>query len=627
MRTNANLTAATLIIIATVNMKKILLILLLFSFGASAQQWTLVNNTLTIQIKKNTSTPVQVGKWLSNFAIIGDSVSVIYQRNQDNSHFTYYIDKDSVISPVMVSATALYDTLVKWTVGVSTAIDTTSLSNRINLKVDSIDRKPGTDSVFYYTNGTAHFAYIDSVSASTIAAAAWSLTGNASTVPGTNFIGTTDSAAWQWKTNNRQWWELQVKGQLWGRAGLGTFAYDTTNINSEQLQTSNLAVGDSSMKNLRFGPDTAIAHNNTAFGFWALRNLINGWGNTAIGCGSQAYTIGEWGSSLHNAGSPYGSGYENTSVGFLTMHLNRHGYENTAIGTGTLFKNNSPKDNVAIGVGVLSSSIDTVLGSTGVGTFALRSYTTSSGAGGNTAIGGQAMQETTVGYGNVAVGGRAMLFNTSGFSNVAIGQDAGNANTTGSGNVWAGIGAGISNVGSHCIFIGSRSGANMTSATGLVLIGFGAFNNTATDDTTKTPIYIKTNSGGGSVDSSTTVGEFNGKWRVNDGTNTVIAQRPYLANINGLQLWSTVVNDTTSGDAATINSVVGRFKKDDSGSTFTLTNSFITTNSAITLTANNAAVDATATSWTYFVGTPGVATIVFNSAPTADFKMIFKVEN
>lgn len=99
-------------------MKKILALLLtLFSLNTSAQQWDLTNNDLTIQVVKNSTNTFQVGKWLSNFAIVGDSVSIIYQRNQDNSHFTLYLDKDSVNTPSISSSTALYDTLVKWTIG------------------------------------------------------------------------------------------------------------------------------------------------------------------------------------------------------------------------------------------------------------------------------------------------------------------------------------------------------------------------------------------------------------------------------------------------------------------------------------------------------------------------------
>lgn len=84
--------------------------------------------------------------------------------------------------------------------------------------------------------------------------------------------------------------------------------------------------------------------------------------------------------------------------------------------------------------------------------------------------------------------------------------------------------------------------------------------------------------------------------------------------------------NTTAGDSATINAVVGRFRKDTSGATFTLTNSFITANSIIVLTAANAAIDATTTGWTVSAGA-GSATITFNAAPTANFDMNFMVIN
>lgn len=84
--------------------------------------------------------------------------------------------------------------------------------------------------------------------------------------------------------------------------------------------------------------------------------------------------------------------------------------------------------------------------------------------------------------------------------------------------------------------------------------------------------------------------------------------------------------DTTAGDSATINAVAGRFRKDTSGAIFTLTNSFITTNSIIDLTPANAAIDATCTQWTVSAGA-GSATITFNAAPTSNFDMNFIVLN
>lgn len=84
--------------------------------------------------------------------------------------------------------------------------------------------------------------------------------------------------------------------------------------------------------------------------------------------------------------------------------------------------------------------------------------------------------------------------------------------------------------------------------------------------------------------------------------------------------------NTTAGDSATINATCGRFRKDTSGTVFTLTNSYITANSIIQLTPANAAIDATATSWTISAGA-GSATITFNAAPTANFDMNFDIIN
>lgn len=84
--------------------------------------------------------------------------------------------------------------------------------------------------------------------------------------------------------------------------------------------------------------------------------------------------------------------------------------------------------------------------------------------------------------------------------------------------------------------------------------------------------------------------------------------------------------NTTAGDAATINSVAGRFRKDTSGAAFTLTNSFITANSIILLTEANATNDGTAVEWSVSAGS-GTATITFNTAPAVNFDMNFLVIN
>jgi hypothetical protein len=82
--------------------------------------------------------------------------------------------------------------------------------------------------------------------------------------------------------------------------------------------------------------------------------------------------------------------------------------------------------------------------------------------------------------------------------------------------------------------------------------------------------------------------------------------------------------DTTAGDAATINKAAGRFRKDATGTTFTLTNSYITANSTVMLTL--ATSDVTALSMAVAAGA-GTATITFNAAPTGNTDVNFFVIN
>ena len=83
---------------------------------------------------------------------------------------------------------------------------------------------------------------------------------------------------------------------------------------------------------------------------------------------------------------------------------------------------------------------------------------------------------------------------------------------------------------------------------------------------------------------------------------------------NGIAIASKGIN-TTAGDAATINSLTGRFRKDTTGSTFTLTNSFINANSIIVLT--NTTAGLTTGNQLSVVAGVGSATITFETAGVA----------
>jgi len=82
--------------------------------------------------------------------------------------------------------------------------------------------------------------------------------------------------------------------------------------------------------------------------------------------------------------------------------------------------------------------------------------------------------------------------------------------------------------------------------------------------------------------------------------------------------------DFGARDSATINAISGRFRKDTSGSTFTLTNTFIDANSIIQLTfASNPGVSLIM----YVTAGAGSAVITFSGAPLANTDVNFLVTN
>ena len=82
--------------------------------------------------------------------------------------------------------------------------------------------------------------------------------------------------------------------------------------------------------------------------------------------------------------------------------------------------------------------------------------------------------------------------------------------------------------------------------------------------------------------------------------------------------------DTTTGDSATISKPAGRFRKDNSGTTFTVTNTLCTANSIVVLTF--VSQDATATVMSV-AAAAGSFVVTFNLAPTADCDVNFVVIN
>lgn len=336
------------------------------------------------------------------------------------------------------------------------------------------------------------------------------------------------------------------------------------------------------------GLSTTTGNNNTGYGKNALASNTTGSFNLAIGEDAlKSNTTGNYNEG-HGLGSLFSNttGLSNTALGDDAMRSNTVGSDNLACGRNSLYTNTSGVNNVAIG----HSSMYTSNGSrnTGVGKFSGYAVTGSD----NTAIGYGALNATTSGAFNVALGSFAGGFGLA----------------TGSNNVLIGYAAETNAIDlSNAIVLG----ANTTiSCSDCARIG---------NDNMK--VGIRTSTPAASLH---IVGSAGSTFRMVDATQG--NGKILVSDADGDLSYNTTEINTTAGDAATINATSGRFRKDNSGASFTLTNSYITANSIIILTQANAAVDATGTAFTVSAGS-GSATITWIAAPTANFDMNFIVIN
>jgi trimeric autotransporter adhesin len=174
----------------------------------------------------------------------------------------------------------------------------------------------------------------------------WSLLGNAGTVAGTNFIGTTDDVAFDIRTNNVIRARITTKGAIEPlNTGESVFigegagaAYDATGV-------WNVFVG------WRAGMLNTAGTGNIAIGLNSMGSNISGNENTAIGIHSNSANItgkcnsAVGGYSLQNNTS----GEYNTTMGYTSLYNNSTGNYNTAIGTQSLYSNTTGSFNTAIG--------------------------------------------------------------------------------------------------------------------------------------------------------------------------------------------------------------------------------------------------------------------------------------
>jgi len=270
----------------------------------------------------------------------------------------------------------------------------------------------------------------------------WGLTGNAGTVDGTNFIGTTDDVALNFRVNN------QRSGRI-DRVQFNTF-FGYQSGESNTIGVYNTANG---MAALASNTEGTYA---TAIGSYALYANTSGINNTA--CGSFALSSNT-------------IGLRNTATGYAALMYNTSGFYNTANGANSLNSNTTGSYNTANGYQALNLN-STGEYNTANGAFSLPFNTTGYY---NTAVGGNALYSNTEGYVNTATGMQSLRNNYSGSYNTASGQNSLYENTTGSFNTASGVVAlGSNTTGIRNTAFGLGALGTNTSGNDNTAIGYGA---------------------------------------------------------------------------------------------------------------------------------------------------------
>ena len=182
-------------------------------------------------------------------------------------------------------------------------------------------------------------------------------------------------------------------------------------------------------------------------------------GNTAIGCNTLAANTSSYNNTavgddaLMNFNYILGAG-NNTAIGFEALQQDTTGIGCTAIGANTLAANTSGYNNTA------------------VGDAALMNFNYILGAGNNTAIGFEALQQDTTGIGCTALGAYALNANITANYNTGLGYEALYNDTIGDRNVAVGSAAFVNlTTGSTNIGIGCNGGVDITSGSYNIDIG------------------------------------------------------------------------------------------------------------------------------------------------------------
>lgn len=291
---------------------------------------------------------------------------------------------------------------------------------------------PATGLMIFQTDGSSGFYYYTGVSWERIGG--WSFTGNSGTLSGIDFIGTTDAADLDIRTDNVTRLIITQKGQIEVlNTGGSVFLGQAAGLSDDLTNNENVFVGNSA------GQATTTGFFNVAIGGNALTANTTGISNIAVGRGALAANT---------------TASSNTAVGNSAMTSNTLGVSNVAMGQQAMQNNIDGNLNVGIGLQSLLSNTD---GEHNVG------------------LGAQSLQQNITGNNNTGLGHQSLLFSTAAGNNTAVGYHSLRANISGEDNTAVGYQAGkINTLGSNNTFVGSDANASVNNLTNAAAIGSGA---------------------------------------------------------------------------------------------------------------------------------------------------------
>ena len=240
------------------------------------------------------------------------------------------------------------------------------------------------------------------------------------------------------------------------------------------------------------------------------------------------------------------SGTSNTVVGRNALKENITGSGNTIVGTGAAKVTTQSSNNTAVGFSALrgalsgDSTVGEIFSCVAVGYYALSNFVPNNSSTAplnlervNTAVGYQAMLNTSTGHANTVVGYRALTTNSTGHHNTAMGHDALYSNTDGIGNTALGLRSSFGMTsGQNNTAVGKNTLQNCTTGDSNVAIGSGALRNVDGNISENTAVgnqALGVNGSGGNGWRNTAVGyqAGNGNNNVDDCTmsGTVLIQR------------------------------------------------------------------------------------------------------